>query len=333
VQPGLEQQSFGQPIMAYLSIPAKILLPNGEYHPLVAIHDDPYNRLRPLETQHAFLPIGWGEHRKAPVLKGWPKHPGFPMSELKDFPGSIATGVRTEGLVCFDFDGKSAVEYAIRNGRNPNSVITWNVHRDTDDWRFKILFKPSPEQIKQLPNGMYSGKEATRPAEKDEDGKIIRKGEAEEIFIHPGRQVIIHGEHWESGGQYYWPPGLGPEALAPPPENWWQAVIEKASSQKPNYNHQGTRKSLGTDWTRLEQCPICGRDERTVCQQHQDGNTLRCFVGSTFRPPENLKPGERVPGTEWHYSSKQDVEWGEFEVFTKFAPSPLKALRRSLRNG
>jgi hypothetical protein len=55
--------------MAYLSIPAKILLPNGECHQLAEINDDPYNRLRPLENQHAFLPIGWGEHRKAPVLK------------------------------------------------------------------------------------------------------------------------------------------------------------------------------------------------------------------------------------------------------------------------
>ena len=228
--------------MAYLSIPAKILLPNEECHQLVEINDDPYNRLRALENQHAFLPIGWGTHRKAPALKGWPKHPGFPMSELEKFPGSIATGVRTEGLVCFDFDGKSAVEYAIRNGRNPNSVITWKVHRDTDDWRFKILFKPSPEQIKQLPNGMYSGKEVTSPAEKDENGIILKKGEAEEIFIHPGRQVIIHGEHWESGGEYYWPIGLGPEALAPPPENWWQAVIEKALSQKPERSGARTTK-------------------------------------------------------------------------------------------
>ena len=39
------------------------------------------------------------------------------------------------------------------------------------------------------------------------------KSEALEFFCSAGRQVIVIGDHYESGGRYYWPEGRTPKNL------------------------------------------------------------------------------------------------------------------------
>ena len=299
-------------------------------------------RLKPLENIVRFLPTGAGKEGKAPLFSGWSTHPGFTIEEIRErFPQAKSVGVITQPLLCFDFDGESAVNYAVMNGRDPDYVNTWRINRTTDENRFKLLFLPSKEQLAQLPNGQITHSHRTKQPRiwESEDGEqITAKGEAEEVFCHPGRQVIVAGEHPSSGGHYFWPIGFGPEALSAPPEEWWAHVLE-LSRDYPR-PAAGANKTVSTnrfasrDWQRIEHCPICGRgpDDNPLCQIHSDGQTLRCFLGQTFSPPTNLESGELVPGTEWAFSRVSSSGWGEFLTFVKDKPSRWQKVRSLLRS-
>ena len=159
------------------------------------------------------------------------------------------------------------------------------------------------------------------------------------MFLHPGRQVIVAGDHPSSGGVYFWPEGQGPERLVPPPQLWWSYVIEKSRDfPKPAAGAHRvvntTRSSSSSDWQRLQHCPVCGRgpNDNPVCQIHRDGQTLRCYVGTTFSPPKGLAPGQIAPNTVWAYSSQSSSGWGEFSVFVRDKMSPLRALQQFLES-
>ena len=53
------------------------------------------------------------------------------------------------------------------------------------------------------------------------------------MFFDGGRQVIVLGEHPSSRGHYYWPAGMGPEALSAPPEQWWSHALQIAARGSP----------------------------------------------------------------------------------------------------
>ena len=303
---------------------------------------DTFDRLKPLENLVRFIPTGAGKDGKAPHISGWSKHPGFTVQELQEqFPHAKSVGVITQPLLCFDFDGETATQHAVLNDRDPDYVNTWRINRTTDPHRYKLLFLPSKEQLAQLPNGQITHSHKTRepisgrpPYHKD---PVVIKGEAEEVFCHPGRQVIIAGEHPSSGGHYFWPVGFGPEALSAPPEEWWAHVLE-LSRDYPR-PAAGANKTISTnrfasrDWQRIEHCPICGRgpDDNPLCQLHRDGETLRCFLGQTFSPPTNLEPGELVPGTDWAFSRVSSSGWGEFLTFVKDKPNRYQQVKAMLR--
>ena len=162
----------------------------------------------------------------------------------------------------------------------PWRADTWQVHRTTDPFRLKVLFSPTPEQTAQLPEGAeFQGKTITAAK------SINAKGEALEVFFDGGRQVIVIGEHPSSDGNYYWPDGMGPEALSAPPDAWWNHAIDiakkchhnKTTGTKPSSTRTGTR--------RLDPCPCCGRNSSggngLWCEQTSEGLIL-CMPGSTF---------------------------------------------------
>ena len=252
-------------------------------------------RLVPLQEDFALLPVGWGDKKKGPMLDGWQKHLGYTVPELQATAGirsvGARTGIRTGPLLCYDVDGETALELGCCRGLEPWAITTWQVHRDNEPFRLKILFRPTPEQIAQLPlqadgTPEFQGKAITRAAVKDANGAVIEKGEALEVFFDGGRQVILLGEHPSSGGNYLWPDGLGPEALSAPPDAWWAHAVEVANGCQQRLT-SGSRPSARRNGTkRLDPCPICGRHSGPSgsglwCEATNDGLIL-CMPGITF---------------------------------------------------
>jgi hypothetical protein len=286
---------------------------------------DQLHRLNPLQNDLALLPVGWGGGGKAPMLAGWQKHPGFTVEQLQEHHGIRAVGARTGlltgPLLAFDFDGASALEL----GLHPWDAVTWQVHRDDDPFRLKVLFRPTPEQLTELPQTAPSGPEfqGKTPTAPPADGS---KGEALEVFFAGGRQVIVIGEHPSSGGHYLWPDGLGPEALAPPPEHWWQHAMQLAQQQASPTRRTAQRSTTRNGTRRLNPCPICSRHDgpggsELWCEETTDGLIL-CMPGSTFSAEQRHGPlvvGDVVEGG-WALVKRTRAEAGEVLAFRQHRP-------------
>ena len=145
-------------------------------------------RLQHLEGDLALLPVGWGNDHKGPMLDDWQHHGGFTVEQLQRRYGirsiGARTGMLTGPLLAFDFDGATSLTL----GLDPTEVSTWQVHRNTDPARLKVLFRPTLEQLTELPGGAeFQGKTITAPKTE------TAKGEALEVFFDGGRQVIVQG--------------------------------------------------------------------------------------------------------------------------------------------
>ena len=272
-------------------------------------------RLQPFEADLALLPIGWGTEHKGPMLEGWQHHGGYTVAQLQQHRQMRSVGARTGmltgPLLAFDFDGATSLAL----GLDPSAVGSWQVHRNTDPARLKVLFRPTLEQLTKLPGGAeFQGKTITAP--KTDTGK----GEALEVFFDGGRQVIVLGEHPSSGGTYYWPAGMGPEELTAPPERWWAHALQIAadcrqrlsSGSKPSSRRHGTR--------RLDPCPICGRHGSLWCEQTQQGLIL-CMPGSTFSAEAAhgpLRIGQVVDG--WALVKRTPIAEGDVLSFKAHRP-------------
>ena len=282
------------------------------------------NRLHPLAADLALLPVGWGTGCKAPMLTAWQKHPGYTIDQLLAVYGirsvGTRTGLHTGPLLAFDFDGESAFTL----GLTPSAITTWQVHRDNDPFRLKVLCRPTPEQIAQLPlqpdgSVEFQGKTLTATAVNGS------KGEALEVFFDGGRQVILLGQHPSSGGNYFWPDALGPEALSAPPDAWWQHALQIA--QKQAAPKLATKRSNTRNGTRhLDPCPICGRHSGVGgsdlwCEETTEGLIL-CMPGSTFSAEQahgRLVIGD-VLSNQWALVKRTPAETGEVLTFKPHQP-------------
>lgn len=289
--------------------------PNRLHAPEPAPWRQQLAQLQHLEQDLALLPVGWGADRKGPMLDRWQHHPGFTVPQLQAHRSMRSVGARTGmltgPLLCFDFDGATSLEL----GLDPAWVSSWQVHRDNDPHRLKVLFQPTLEQLQQLPGGAeFQGKTITA-AKTD-----TSKGEALEVFFDGGRQVIVLGEHPSSGGHYYWPTGMGPEALAAPPAQWWEHALQIAAEcltrlstgSKPSATRHGTR--------RLDPCPICGRHGSLWCEQTREGLIL-CMPGTTFNAEQRHGPlciGQVVD--EWALVKRTPIREGDVLTFKVHRP-------------
>ena len=289
-----------------------------------------FQRLEPLSKTDRLLPVGGGDDFKAPLLKGWSTKPGVSIERLKSWRGLKSIGLAMDHLVCADVDGITAIERLLTlDLLEPELINTWRIDRDNDPHRFKLIWRPTAEQLRLLPKH-YFGKDKTKPAVK-EAGKVLQKGEGVDQFaLHNGSQMVVVGRHY-SGGNYCWPDGQGPEALAPLPSQWIDYFVEEARDYpRPAAGAHRTVSTVRGDWRRLARCPICSRDQNTVCQIHTDERTIRCFSGSTYCPPD-LQP-EELTG-DWRYKRDQHVGWGTFAIFHRAdLGSPLQRLRRQHRD-
>lgn len=289
------------------------------------------------------LAVGAGPDRKAPanlrngqLLGGWQTTAHTPAqietAHRRICGAGTRTGKAAGGLVVLDVDGASAVSWLLERGCDPLEAQTWQIHRNTDTERLKIAWRLSDGQQSLL--GQIKRQVKTRPGVKDASGKVLEKGEAVELF-HGEGQVVVLGEHPTSGGFYWWPEGLGPEALAPVPPVWWEAVLQIAQPPAaPVTSASGRGASSGRGaWRRLQHCPICNRTERQFCSIHRDGRTIRCFHGSTFSPVQahgQLRAGDEITdaqGQVWAFSRVQESAGEAFSIFV--APDPTR--RRSQR--
>jgi hypothetical protein len=200
-----------------------------------------------------------------------------------------SVGSRTgAGLQALDIDGATALELCLTHGCDPQQAQTWQVHRDTDPCRLKVLWRLTPEQQQEL--GEVSKKAQTKEPTRNEAGEVLDKGEAVEVFHHNGRQVLLLGQHVPSGGSYLWPDGCGPEALAPIPPAWWELVRAIAAGDlgiKPQAANKVSPRSSSrssSGWRAVDPCPICGRNTTAYCSRNTSRGTIRCFHGNTFSP-------------------------------------------------
>ena len=299
-------------------------------------------RMSARQLDLALLPIGWGKDFKAPMLSQWQKHPGYSVDELIAVPGIRSVGARTGTfagpLLCFDIDGATALELACRLGMEPWATTTWHVHRDNDPDRLKILFSPTPDQISLLTRSAeFQGKTITNSAVKGANGELIAKGEALEVFFDGGRQVIVIGEHPSSGGNYFWPNGLGPESLAPPPNAWWQHALEISQLCIHRSRSGGNPSSIRTGTRRLDPCPICGRHSGAgngLWCEETTGGLILCMPGSTFNadPAELMRIGDVVNG--YALVKRTPINEGYCLTFAPDQPiSPRLRIGRPQRTG
>ena len=225
-----------------------------------------------LENVYPFFPCG---RHKNPLIDDWTHREGLPIQECLVHQGCRAIGVRLSAdLGCLDFDGESAIQFACDIGINPFKYPTWQIHRKNEFGRFKLLFKTTDSQKKELIRGEFQNKVKT----KDPIGN--EKGEALEIFLSHKRQVIVLGDHPDDD-TYIWY-DLGPDELMEFPDEVWEwvkkmerkSITSTRSSGKSRYHSSG-------DFKRLDVCPICGRNSNLWCGQKADG-MISCMRGNTF---------------------------------------------------
>ena len=197
-----------------------------------------------------------------------------------------------------------------------------------------MLCRPTPEQIAQLPqqpDGSVEFQGKTLTAAKTDTSK----GEALEVFFDGGRQVILLGQHPSSGGNYFWPDDLGPEALCAPPDAWWQhALLIAQNCQQRVATGSRSSKSRSSS-TRLDPCPICGRHSGAGgsdlwCEETTEGLIL-CMPGSTFSAEQAHGPLTVGKSVVNGYALVKRTPIGEGDVLTFKAHEPLQQNDRSIR--
>ena len=210
-------------------------------------------RLQAERLSHLRAPLLAVGTDKAPIhlvtgkrLSKW-QEAAFTAEQIAESAPAIGCGARTgNGLLVFDVDGVTALEWLLDHDCDPRATKTWQIHRDTDTNRFKVAFTLTAEQQQRFGNA--KPKEHTKDAVKDDAGNVIEKGEAVEVFHSTGGQVVVLGQHHDSGGNYYWPDGLAVEELAPIPTAWWQAALTIAGDTTTKAATTKARSTGKGDW-------------------------------------------------------------------------------------
>ncbi|WP_114988662.1 hypothetical protein [Synechococcus sp. N19] len=264
------------------------------------------------------LPCG---ANKNPLIKSWPSSEGLSLTDLCNYPGVKAVGLRTgpeDGrIVSIDIDGGTAVDKVCEYGLDPFKG-TFIVGRLGDTNRLKLQFQLTPEQAAEI--GPFQGKTHTKPAA---DGA---KGEAVEVFATRRRQVIVGGRH-PSGENYIWFEGCGPEALAAPDAQWWEFIKECHSrAQQPPQRQHRSGPGLKSNTRSANPCPVCGRHDgpggSNLWCEHSKSGLLFCMPGTTFSAPAGLRIGDVVNG--WALKKITPTPDGPVHVFGEHDPEKLK---------
>lgn len=289
----------------------------------------PWRQLLPQLDGLPLLPIGPGSEGKAPAdpltgenLSGWPTKAFTPQQVAEACPKITAVGFRpgpdAGGLIAFDIDGASAVALLRDYDCDPLMAPTWQVRRDNNTDRLKVIWRIPEDTRDHLPNGTPKivTKRPSKPG----------AGDGENVAYYYGSgQVVVLGQHLGSGGNYFWPEGHGPVDVADIPPSWWRMAWEVAERGASKGKTSSKPNAVEGGWRRLNPCPICGRRERLLCAQNKAGNFLVCYHGGTFSPPE-MRPGQVVTGSDgvrWaHTGIRAHGDIGDFSHFVVDEPRP-----------
>ena len=225
-------------------------------------------KLVQLESFCGFLPIRKGS--KAPMVcyKNKPHSPL--LAALRKKPAALA--IRSRNLLTLDFDSWEAVIYAGERGIDvfyPSGFIT---ERTDNEGKYKIHYYVSDEKLLELPNGKIKR-------------TVNYQGTNLDVFLSNDSYIIFLGKHEDGNGHYFSRKGFDATALAPPPKEVWDLVLEIAASEQtsPKKTYSSTTS------TRLNPCPICSRSERLWCSETEDG-AIWCMNGSTFSAEKSHSP-------------------------------------------
>jgi hypothetical protein len=260
--------------------------------------------------------VGAGPDRKAPanlrngeLLSGWARtahdNTQIEFAHKRVCSAGLHTGRwagQEHSILAFDIDGAAAVEHCLASGCDPQATRTWQTHRNTDPCRLKVKFKLTAEQANQL-GDIKTTRQLKEPI-KDEAGNVLAKGEALEIFHQPNSQVVVLGAHPTSKGFYFWPDGMGPEALAPITPEWWALVLALVESEVRRPSSKASSKaprSSAGEWGDCNPCPICGRNTTNWCSRNRSSGAINCRHGNTFSPELShgvLRSGQTITGSD-----------------------------------
>ena len=230
-----------------------------------------YDQAKGLESYCGFLPIRKGT--KAPLVK-WKDQPHLPLDTalwFKDYEGNeaAALAVRSRNLLTFDLDKEEAFHFLESKGIDLTNLNTWCIWRSE---RAKIVYFVSDEKLLELPNGEL-------------DRTINYQDQGLDVFLSNNGYIIFAGEHEDLEDYYSSPEDHDIAALAPPPIEVWNLVLEIALSEQ-----KSPKKTYpSTTSTRLNPCPICSRSERLWCSETEDG-AIWCMNGSTFSAEKSHGP-------------------------------------------
>ena len=234
-------------------------------------------KLVQLESFCGFLPIKEGS--KAPMVCYKDKPHSPLLAALKKKPAALA--IRSRNLLTLDFDSIEAFNYAAERGIDLFYPSGWITERTDNDQKFKIHYLVSDEKLLELPNGKIKR-------------TVNYQGTNLDVFLSNDSYIIFLGKHEDGKGHYFSRKGFDATALAPPPKEVWDLVVETSNKEKPAPENSNPI----TPSKRLNPCPICGRDERLWCSETKDGR-IWCMNGSTFSSEKShgrLKLGDVVNG-------------------------------------
>jgi hypothetical protein len=156
------------------------------------------------------------------------------IEAAKGFVSGVGTrcGPDAGGLLAFDFDGRTAMAFALAAGCDPASVRTWRIARPSATDRIKVVFRVPEAEWERITAAFgvrgYAKHVTFDPGPGEESEQI-------ELFWSWG-QIAIAGCHRKSGDHYDWD-GTSPQDVAEIPPEWeallLQLLTTKASAPPP----------------------------------------------------------------------------------------------------
>ena len=187
----------------------------------------------------------------------------------------IRTGQEAGGLIVFDLDGSGAISFAQSKDCDPATAESWQITRSDTADRLKVCFRATPEQLNDLEEAAGGPfKRVHTVTHKTPDGE---KKQAVEVFCGIG-QIVALGNH-PAGGEYQWKGS--PQELATLPDEWFSLAMEIIREQGQRKRSTSTGGG-GVGWSKVNPCPICGRNDHLACGVSDDGKAVNCVDGQTF---------------------------------------------------